>query len=43
VDKYTRVDVGSSYLSSNILAAYLYAQLEARERVMEVIWEFKVN
>jgi dTDP-4-amino-4,6-dideoxygalactose transaminase len=33
VDKYTWVDVGSSYLPSDILAAYLYAQLEARERV----------
>jgi dTDP-4-amino-4,6-dideoxygalactose transaminase len=33
VDKYTWVDVGSSYLSSDMLAAFLYAQLEARERV----------
>jgi dTDP-4-amino-4,6-dideoxygalactose transaminase len=31
VDKYTWVDVGSSYLPSDILAAVLYAQLEARE------------
>lgn len=30
VDKYTWVDVGSSYLPSEILAAFLYAQLEAR-------------
>ncbi|MDQ6832937.1 MAG: dTDP-4-amino-4,6-dideoxygalactose transaminase, partial [Chloroflexota bacterium] len=28
VDKYTWVDVGSSYLASDILAAFLYAQLE---------------
>jgi len=28
VDKYTWVDIGSSYVSSDILAAYLYAQLE---------------
>ncbi|MBX9601779.1 MAG: dTDP-4-amino-4,6-dideoxygalactose transaminase [Bryobacteraceae bacterium] len=28
VDKYTWVDVGSSFLPSDILAAYLYAQLE---------------
>lgn len=28
VDKYTWVDVGSSYLPSDLLAAYLYAQLE---------------
>jgi dTDP-4-amino-4,6-dideoxygalactose transaminase len=31
VDKYSWVDVGSSYLPSEILAAYLYAQLERRE------------
>jgi dTDP-4-amino-4,6-dideoxygalactose transaminase len=31
VDKYTWVDVGSSFLPSDILAAYLYAQLEARD------------
>lgn len=28
IDKYTWVDVGSSYLPSDLLAAYLYAQLE---------------
>jgi dTDP-4-amino-4,6-dideoxygalactose transaminase len=31
VDKYTWVDVGSSYLPSEILAAFLWAQLEGRE------------
>lgn len=31
VDKYTWVDIGSSYLLSDILAAFLYAQLESRE------------
>jgi dTDP-4-amino-4,6-dideoxygalactose transaminase len=31
VDKYTWVDVGSSYLPSDMLAAYLYAQLEQRD------------
>jgi dTDP-4-amino-4,6-dideoxygalactose transaminase len=31
VDKYTWVDVGSSYLPSDILAAFLYAQMEARD------------
>ncbi len=31
VDKYTWVDVGSSYLPSDIIAAYLYAQLEAHQ------------
>lgn len=33
VDKYTWVDVGSSYLPSDILAAFLYAQLEARDEI----------
>src|SRR5207245_464534 len=30
IDKYTWVDLGSSYLPSDILAAFLYAQLESR-------------
>jgi dTDP-4-amino-4,6-dideoxygalactose transaminase len=33
VDKYTWVDMGSSYLPSGILAAFLYAQLQAREEI----------
>jgi dTDP-4-amino-4,6-dideoxygalactose transaminase len=33
VDKYTWVDVGSSYLMSDILAAFLCAQLEMHERI----------
>jgi dTDP-4-amino-4,6-dideoxygalactose transaminase len=33
VDKYSWVDLGSSYLPSDILAAFLFAQLEAREEV----------
>lgn len=36
VDKYTWVDIGSSYLPSDILAAYLYAQLEQMERIMTI-------
>lgn len=42
VDKYTWVDVGSSYLPSDMLAAYLYAQLEARVQIQhkrKVLWE----
>jgi dTDP-4-amino-4,6-dideoxygalactose transaminase len=35
VDKYTWVDLGSSYLPSDLLAAFLYAQLEAREDIQE--------
>jgi dTDP-4-amino-4,6-dideoxygalactose transaminase len=37
------VDVGSSYLPSDILAAFLYAQLEAAESIQrrrQEIWEF---
>lgn len=33
VDKYTWVDFGSSYLPSEINAAYLYAQLEEAEKI----------
>jgi dTDP-4-amino-4,6-dideoxygalactose transaminase len=33
VDKYTWVDLGSSYVMSEILAAYLWVQLNARERI----------
>lgn len=43
VDKYTWVDVGSSYLPSDVLAAFLYAQLEAREDIQtkrQRIWEY---
>jgi dTDP-4-amino-4,6-dideoxygalactose transaminase len=43
VDKYTWVDIGSSFLPSDILAAFLYAQLEAREQVQAKrrrIWEY---
>lgn len=42
VDKYTWVDIGSSYLPSDILAAFLFAQLEARQAIQENrkrIWE----
>lgn len=34
VDKYTWVDIGSSYLLSDILAAVLYCQLEHRQQIM---------
>jgi len=33
VDKYTWVDIGSSYLPSEIIAAFLYAQLEEAETI----------
>jgi dTDP-4-amino-4,6-dideoxygalactose transaminase len=42
VDKYTWVDVGSSFLSSDILAAFLWAQLEAAETIgaaRRALWE----
>ncbi len=35
VDKYTWVDKGSSYLPSDILAAYLYPQLLSMDRIRE--------
>jgi len=35
VDKYTWVDVGSSYVLSALLAAYLLAQLECRDAVQQ--------
>ncbi len=43
VDKYTWVDIGSSYLPSDIIAAYLYAQLENIEIInyrRKKIWHF---
>ncbi len=42
VDKYTWQDVGSSYLMSDILAAFLYAQLQHREDIQfkrKHIWD----
>jgi dTDP-4-amino-4,6-dideoxygalactose transaminase len=42
VDKYTWVDLGSSYLPSDLQAAFLYAQLESRETVQKKrqrVWE----
>ncbi|MEO8612827.1 MAG: dTDP-4-amino-4,6-dideoxygalactose transaminase [Chloroflexota bacterium] len=42
VDKYTWVDVGSSYLPSDMLAAFLYAQFEARDDIQnrrQKIWD----
>lgn len=43
VDKYGWVDVGSSYLSSDLLAAFLFAQLEQHEAIQakrKRIWEY---
>ena len=34
-DKYTWVDIGSSYLPSDILAAFLWAQLDAAEQIQQ--------
>ena len=42
VDKYTWVDIGSSYLPSDMLAAFLFAQLEQREKIQlhrKQVWE----
>ena len=46
VDKYTWVDVGSSYTLSDLLAAYLLAQLENRVEIQKrrrKIWERYLN
>jgi dTDP-4-amino-4,6-dideoxygalactose transaminase len=43
IDKYTWVDIGSSYLPSDVLAAFLHAQLEAREHIQtqrKGIWQY---
>lgn len=43
VDKYTWVDLGSSYVMSDVLAAFLYGQLEQWERVQakrKQIWDY---
>jgi dTDP-4-amino-4,6-dideoxygalactose transaminase len=43
VDKYTWVDVGSSYQPADLLAAILYAQLEARDVIQAKrrrVWEY---
>lgn len=42
IDKYSWVDVGSSYLPSEIIAAVLYSQLEEADKIQEKrksIWE----
>jgi dTDP-4-amino-4,6-dideoxygalactose transaminase len=46
VDKYSWVDLGSSYLPSEILAAFLYAQLQEREKIQSKrseIWNYYNN
>ncbi len=43
VDKYTWVDIGSSYLPSDMLAAYLFAQFETSRDIQAIrqkIWAF---
>jgi len=43
VDKYTWVDLGSSYLPSDVLAAFLFAQLECRDQIQSRrrhIWKY---
>jgi dTDP-4-amino-4,6-dideoxygalactose transaminase len=46
IDKYTWVDIGSSYLPSELNAAFLYAQLEMAEEVNKkrhALWERYYN
>lgn len=43
IDKYSWVDVGSSFLPSDMLAAFLYGQLEAIDTIQEKrrrVWEY---
>ena len=43
VDKYTWVDIGSSYLLSDLLAAFLLAQFEAKDKIQTIrkrIWMY---
>ena len=43
VDKYTWVDIGSSFLLSDLLAAFLFAQLEEAERIQSMrhtAWQY---
>lgn len=46
IDKYSWVDIGSSYLPSEIIAAVLLAQLESREKIQnhrKSVWEYYYN
>src|ERR1700680_4189465 len=43
VDKYTWVDLGSSYLPSDVLAAFLFAQFEHRDQIQtnrRRVWDY---
>ena len=43
VDKYTWVDIGSSFVMSDLLAAFLFAQLEERKKIQdkrEAVWKY---
>ena len=43
VDKYSWMDLGSSYLPSDLLAAFLYAQIEARDEIQtrrKRVWQY---
>ena len=43
VDKYTWLDKGSSYVMSDILAAFLYAQMTQKDQIQskrKIIWEY---
>jgi dTDP-4-amino-4,6-dideoxygalactose transaminase len=46
IDKYSWVDIGSSFLPSDIIAAFLYAQLENLEKIQKkrrAIWSLYYN
>lgn len=46
VDKYTWVDIGSSFLLSDLLAAFLFAQLEQASQIQSLrhaVWQYYYN
>lgn len=46
VDRYSWIDVGSSYLPSDILAAFLLAQLESSDQIQrcrQAVWQFYIE
>ena len=45
IDKYSWVDIGSSFLPSKILSAFLYAQFEQKEQIQATrkrIWNYYI-
>jgi dTDP-4-amino-4,6-dideoxygalactose transaminase len=43
VNKYNWIDIGSSYLPGELLAAFLYAQLKKHKRLLKKDWTFGIS